>query len=82
MLRRELEAWQEEARRKDHIIMNMTEAMKALNPPSGPGPEPRDGHETAAEAPGRGESRPGATEPDGGSERRPGRWLRRFFGFE
>ena len=35
LLRRELEAWQEEARRRDHIIMNMTEAMKALSPPSG-----------------------------------------------
>ena len=44
LLRRELEAWQEEARRKDHIIMNMTEALRALNPPAPP--EARNGHET------------------------------------
>jgi hypothetical protein len=32
-LRGEVEAWREESRRKDTIIMNMTEAMKALSPP-------------------------------------------------
>ena len=54
LLRRELEAWQEEARRKDHIIMNMTEVMKALNLPTTPeaSPEARNGHEPAAEKPG------------------------------
>jgi excisionase family DNA binding protein len=35
-LRSEVEAWREEARRKDHIIMNMTEVMKALSPPTEP----------------------------------------------
>jgi hypothetical protein len=39
-LRGEVEAWREESRRKDTIIMNMTEAMKALNPP-----EPRPAQE-------------------------------------
>ena len=39
LLRRELEAWQEEARRRDHIIMNMTEAMKALSPPEQEAPQ-------------------------------------------
>jgi hypothetical protein len=33
-LEQEMEAWREESRRKDTIIMNMTEAMKALNPPA------------------------------------------------
>src|SRR5919199_3053623 len=32
-LRGEVEAWREESRRKDTIIMNMTETMKALSPP-------------------------------------------------
>ena len=33
LLEEELEAWREESRRKDTIIMSMTEAMKALTPP-------------------------------------------------
>ena len=65
-LERELLARSEEVRRRDAILMNMTEAMKALNPAAPP--EPRDGHETAAEGPDRAEPRPS--------------WWRRFFGFE
>jgi hypothetical protein len=33
-LEQEMEAWREESRRKDTIIMNMTEAMKAISPPA------------------------------------------------
>jgi hypothetical protein len=33
-LRTEVEAWREESRRKDTIIMNMTEVMKAISPPA------------------------------------------------
>jgi excisionase family DNA binding protein len=47
-LRRELE-------RKDAILLNMTEAMKALNPPSDTSqnipPEPRESPQTASEEP-------------------------------
>ncbi len=38
-LRGEVEAWRDESRRKDTIIMNMTEAMKALSPPVQAEPE-------------------------------------------
>ena len=82
LLRRELEAWQEEARRKDHIIMNMTEAMKALNPPATPvaSPEARDGHETPAGDAEGSYPRPAKGGAQEGAERRS--WWRRFFGFE
>ena len=54
-LRSEVEAWREESRRKDTIIMNMTEAMKALNPPAQEEAvqEPPEAPETATEQPGR-----------------------------
>ena len=53
-LEQEMEAWREESRRKDTIIMNMTEAMKALSPPAQEeAPEPRESPETATEQPGR-----------------------------
>ena len=71
LLRRELEAWQEEARRKDHIIMNMTEAMKAIAPP-----EPRDGRETAAGEPDGEDPRPANEGAQEAAERRS--WWRRF----
>ena len=74
LLRRELEAWQEEARRKDHILLNMTEAMRALNPPVPPGP--RNGHETAADGADRGEPRPADEGDQEAAERRS--WWRRF----
>jgi hypothetical protein len=54
-LRSEVEAWREESRRKDTIIMNMTEAMKALNPPAQEEAvqEPRGSPSEATEQPGR-----------------------------
>jgi hypothetical protein len=57
-LRGEVEAWRDESRRKDTIIMNMTEAMKAIAPPSSaaqeePPQEPSEAPQTATEQPGR-----------------------------
>jgi predicted ArsR family transcriptional regulator len=70
-LRRELE-------RKDTILLNMTEAMKALSPPPQEGPsEARESFQTVEEEQGRGEPHsdaPGAQE----GVQRP--WWRRVFG--
>jgi hypothetical protein len=56
-LRRELE-------RKDTILLNMTEAMKALSPPSQePSSEPRQSPETVEEASDRAEPRPATGGP-------------------
>jgi hypothetical protein len=63
-LRRELE-------RKDTILLNMTEAMKALNPPAQEAPQ------TSAEEPERAEPHP-ATEGAQEGVRRP--WWRRVLG--
>ena len=40
-LRRQLEVWQEEARRKDHIIAALTERIPELEPASNAAPGPR-----------------------------------------
>src|SRR5215218_8240568 len=55
-LERELEVRAEEIRRRDTIIMNMTEAMKALSPPSQEAPpDERASPQTVEEEPERGE---------------------------
>jgi excisionase family DNA binding protein len=72
-LRRELDTRNEELRRKDTIIMAMTQRIPELEAPQ----EPQDGPEKAAEHPGRGEGPEDQREP---AERRP--WLHRIFGFE
>jgi excisionase family DNA binding protein len=72
-LRRELDTRNEELRRKDTIIMAMTQRIPELEAPQ----EPQDGPETAAEHPSRGEVPEDQREP---AERRP--WLHRIFGFE
>jgi hypothetical protein len=82
-LERELEVRSEEIRRRDTIIMNMTEAMKALNPPPrDAGPQaPPEGRETVSEGPDRAEQPQSASEAggaQGGSERRS--WWGRVFG--
>ena len=70
-LRRELE-------RKDAILLNMTEAMKALSPPSQDEPsEARESPETVEEEPERAEPRSGASGAEEGAQRP---WWRRVLG--
>ena len=69
-LRRELE-------RKDALLLNMTEVMKALNPPQEAAPEPRESGVIASEE----QSGTQAPPEDQGQEKRPSFW-RRFFGLE
>jgi hypothetical protein len=73
-LRRQLDAWQEEARRKDHIIAGLVERLPPqLEAPATPAS--RDAPQTTAEDAG-GVEDPFAEEP------RPERsWWRRWFGF-
>ncbi len=66
-LKRELEIRNEELRRKDHIIMSLTQRIPELEPAS----EPRESPETPSEESGGGEDR-------GKEERRS--WWRRWFG--
>jgi excisionase family DNA binding protein len=81
-LRRQLE-------HKDAILLNMTEAMKALNPPAQEAPsEARESPETAEEQQGRGEARSGTVEAQESSDSIGGRgsgtargsWWRRMLG--
>ena len=66
-LRRQLEVWQEEARRKDHIIAALTERIPELEAPR----EPRESPAAASEEEGKGE-------PPPQQERRS--WWQRIFG--
>jgi hypothetical protein len=71
-LERELEVRTEEIRRRDTIIMNMTEAMKVLPPPTQE--EPSEARESPVRPPK--DADRGAQEPT--QERKP--WWRWFFG--
>jgi hypothetical protein len=64
---RELVDWKEEARRKDTIIMSLTQRIPELEPAQ----EPRESPQTASEP------RPDAQAPR--EEERPVPWWRRFF---
>jgi excisionase family DNA binding protein len=75
-LRREVEDWKDESRRKDTIIMSLTQRIPELEAP----PEARGAPETPAEGSEGANLRPGAEEAHEGSERRS--WWRRWFGFE
>jgi len=66
-LQRQLEVWQEEAKRKDHIIAALTERIPELEPAQ----EPPDGSVSASEGQG---SSPVPPEQEKRS------WLARFFG--
>jgi hypothetical protein len=73
-LENEVQFLREELARKDAILLSMSEAMKAINPPASP--EPPEAPETATEEPERAEPRsstPGPQEPIS----RP--WWRRLF---
>jgi excisionase family DNA binding protein len=79
-LRREVEDWKDESRRKDAILMSLTQRIPELEAPG----EPRDAPDTGpghADAPEGGvRPRPAAT---GGAQKgsEPRSWWRRFFGF-
>ena len=76
-LRRELEDWKDESRRKDAIIMSLTQRIPELEAPASPGP--RDGHETTAGGAEGTPPRPATEGAQEGSER-PSWWRRFFFG--
>ncbi len=70
---------EEELRRKDAILLNMTEAMKALTPPAPEAPpEQRESPVSASEEQGSGE----VTSEDQGSEKPVSSWWRRIFGLD
>ena len=77
-MRSRIQFLEDELQRKDAILLNMTEAMKALSPPSQEAPsEERESPQTveeASEGAERGPDRTGAQE----GVRRP--WWRRMFG--
>jgi excisionase family DNA binding protein len=69
----------QEIARRDTIIMNMSEAMKALSPPSQETPpDERESPETVDEQQGRGEPRPDAPGAQEGVQHRS--WWRRIIG--
>jgi hypothetical protein len=70
-LRRELDTRNDELRRKDTIIMAMTQRIPELEA----SPEARESHEAAPDAPGR-----GTPQKDNVTQEKPS-WWRRFFGF-
>ena len=74
-LRQEAEDWKEEARRKDTIIMSLTERIPELEAPTGPREASHDAMESAAN--GDDEEMPSQSQEP--SERRS--WWRKFFGF-
>jgi len=69
-LRAEVEAWREEARRKDHLLAAALERIPAIEAP----PEPRESPETAREGQSDTHTPP---EPQEGAQRP---WWRRMFG--
>ncbi len=76
-LERELDVRSDELRRKDTIIMNMTEAMKAISPPAQEeSSEPQESPVTATEEMG-GEPRAGGGAMAEGAQ---SPWWRRWFG--
>jgi K+/H+ antiporter YhaU regulatory subunit KhtT len=77
LLREVITTRDEEIRRRDTIIMNMTEAMKALNPPAQETPsEARESPETVDEQHGRGQPHPDAPDAQEGVQR----WWRKLIG--
>jgi hypothetical protein len=77
-MRSRIQFLEDELQRKDAILLNMTEAMKALSPPSQETPpDERESPQTVDEEPDRAEPRP-ATGETQESAHRP--WWRRMFG--
>jgi hypothetical protein len=71
-LRQEIEAWREEARRKDAILMTMAQRIPELEA----APEPRESPHTSSDK----QSGGTASEEEGEAEKPS--WWRRFFGVE
>jgi hypothetical protein len=69
-LRQESEDWKEEARRKDTIIMSLTQRIPELEAAT----EPREVFESATQAKGKGAASREDQEPSQGRS-----WLHRFF---
>jgi excisionase family DNA binding protein len=74
-LRGQLEVWQEEARRKDHIIAALTERIPELEPAREAPLEPRESPQTSSEQHGS-----GTTHPEDGGAEKPSWWRRVFLG--
>src|SRR5829696_5892940 len=64
-LRAEVEAWREEARRKDHLLAAALERIPAIEAP----PEARESPVTVEEEPESAEPRPGTSEAQGDAQR-------------
>jgi hypothetical protein len=75
-LRQEVEAWREEARRKDAILMTMAQRIPELEPAREVAPEPRESPVRCSEEQGEG------TGPTNERDAQRPSWWRRFFGFE
>src|SRR5829696_8573080 len=74
-LRQEAEAWREEARRKDAILMTMAQRIPELEPSREEPREPREAPVSSSEEADKGQAPSEQQEP---SQRRS--WLRAFFG--
>jgi len=77
-MRSRIQFLEDELQRKDAILLNMTEAMKALSPPPQEAPsEARESPQTVEEEPERAERRSATGEAQEGVQRP---WWRRVFG--
>jgi excisionase family DNA binding protein len=75
-LRREVEDWKDESRRKDAILMSLTQRIPELE-------APRDTPKTTDEGPEGSRERPFTEDAQKATQPRPERsWWRRWFGFE
>ena len=72
-LRQEAEAWKEEARRKDTIIMSLTQRIPELEVPT----EPREAPDAAMQSTANGDDRPSQNQEPSGRRS----WWRKFFEF-
>ena len=77
-LENEIEFLRDQVRRQQEIIAQQAITMRALSAP----PEPRNGHETAADDAGGADCRPGNKGAQEGAEPRPSWWRKLLFGFE
>jgi hypothetical protein len=78
-MRSRIQFLEDELQRKDAILLNMTEAMKALSPPpQEASSEARASPQSVEDEPERAEPRPDAGGAQEGAQQRP--WWRRMFG--